>query len=237
MPGIVKSFTLQADPENLRICAQMHFLVEQTINLAMMATASIANSYITRFTQIAATEGEIAKKSIADFWRSKPAGYVPDAAEALRLEKLTRVVKHAKKVAWLAPTLVKGDPKITFPWYSNIVMTTPSWLAKEYGDLLGLYQGTFGSIGPSISHGHLCASFEGDFVDQSGANRDKLAYRISAMFNTERELRQAWFKETLRGNMSAPGEPSLTSVWFKNRAWVGPGSVSEEMKDITKLEK
>lgn len=91
-------------------------------------------------------------------------------------------------------------------------------------------------IVPGIAHGTICSDFEGDFVDNNAANRDNLSFRVSSIFESARQQRQAMFQGLYKGLVTEPGQPSATAMWLKTRDWIGPRSVLEDMKDISTME-
>lgn len=78
----------------------------------------------------------------------------------------------------------------------------------------------------------MCASVEGDFVDNSALNEKSLAAYLSTTFENVREFTRNTSSDIYMGNfISQPGHPSLMASIIGHRQWAGNNSILSEMED------
>ena len=78
----------------------------------------------------------------------------------------------------------------------------------------------------------MCASVEGDFVDNSALNEKRLTSYLSTTFENVREFTRNTSSDIYMGNfIPQPGHPSLMASIISYRKWAGHNSILSEMED------
>lgn len=247
VPEIISTFTLQVDAAKKLKCDQLHTLVNVVVSigiqLASVALAGLLGPELAGLGPAASALSEKAKALEQTLTET-----VDSSARWSILQQMAEVKDQLQKstakgtMRWLSTTLPQdrraaemGTPR-TIAW-SNVALYNFGYFEMQsYMDLKKVVQSKYQGIGPGIGHGTMCSEFEGDFVDNNAGNRDKLAARLSSIFESSRKQRQTMFKAFYDGYIAEPGQPSGTAMWLKSRDWIGPGSVMEDMKDISNME-
>ncbi|KAH7360272.1 hypothetical protein BKA65DRAFT_181486 [Rhexocercosporidium sp. MPI-PUGE-AT-0058] len=248
VPEIISTFTLQVDAAKKMKCDQLHTFVNMMVNLGIQLAQVVLVGFLSPEMGVLTVE---ARAMIAELRALETAvvttveDSVIQSMQSKISELKTSIEKARANVGKLSFLTTYGplDQRVkdtgmarNFAW-SNVVMYNFGYMEMmAYSDLKKLYNFNNGFIGPGIGHGTMCSEFEGDFVDNNPGNRDNLAARLSSVFESGRKQRQAMFKALYQGFLPAPGQPSGTATWLKTRDWAGPGSVLEDMRDISEME-
>ena len=247
VPEIISTFTLQVDAAKKLKCDQLHTVVNIVVQIGIqLATMAFAGLLGPELAMLGPAAEALVKKSKG--LEETLANTVDDAARQAVLQQIASVKEELQKssakgkLRWLSTTL-PADARSkemgagrTIAW-SNVALYSFGYLeGQAYADLKKVYQSRTEFIGPGIGHGTMCSEFEGDFVDNNAGNRDLLAARLSSIFESSRKQRQNMFKTFYQGYISEPGQASGTAMWLKSRDWTGPGSVLDDMKDISNME-
>ncbi|CZS93260.1 hypothetical protein WAI453_000921 [Rhynchosporium graminicola] len=245
VPEIISTFTLQADAAKTLKCEHIHTVIDTAVNIGFQMLQVTLVGFITpELAQIGPLLGEDKEKL-----KALTEQYESATGEAK--QNLNKQIKNLEatgprgKLRWLntpvpensRSTKMLGDAKGSeIQWWTIPLFSWGGWADNTLKGIKKNHQSKNQFIGPGISHGAVCSEFEGDFVDNSPANRDKLAARLSSIFESTRKQRQFMFKTIYTGYIAEPGQPSGTAMWLKSRDWTGPGSVLDDMRDISGLE-
>ncbi|KAK0101373.1 hypothetical protein ONS95_006548 [Cadophora gregata] len=248
VPEIISTFTLQVYPAKKLKCDQLHTFVSMMVNIGIQLAQVVLVGFLGPEMGVLSVEVRAAMEELAalEVNVAKTVEQTMVSTMTSRMQELKKTISDAQKnvgkLNWLT-TLGPLDQRVkntqiprNFMW-SNVLMFNFGYMEMmAYNDLKKVYNFNNQFIGPGIGHGTMCSEFEGDFVDNNAGNRDNLVARLSSVFESSRKQRQAMFKALYQGYIMAPGEPSATAMWLKSRDWTGPGSVLEEMRDISELE-
>ena len=84
----------------------------------------------------------------------------------------------------------------------------------------------------------MCASVEGDFVDNSALNEKRLTSYLSTTFENVREFTRNTSSDIYMGNfIPQPGHPSLMASIISHRKWAGNNSILSEMEDARPMKR
>jgi hypothetical protein len=248
IPEIVTTFTLQVDAAKKLKCDQLHTVVSIAVSIGIQLAQQVLAGFLAPELGVLSLSARIAMQELESLEKAAAAAVEESVVQSLQAQmaELKKTIEQGMvsvgKMSWMT-TLGPIDERVietntprNFGW-SNVLLYNFGMLeGMAYTDLKKVYNFNNQFIGPGISHGTICSEFEGDFNDNNAGNRDGLAGRLSSVFESGRRSRQAMFKALYQGYVANPGEPSGTAMWLKTRDWMGPGSVMEDMRDISKIE-
>jgi hypothetical protein len=222
---MIADFTQHGSTKGNHLCEIYKFVINQAINQGLMIVQQLSLGAITPFIVQGQPLGFLAPQ-----FSFKPIGRRPSSPS---LNTPNAVNPSAAKTSPVY-TLNYGQMSLQMFWAETVGLWGQWQHAVE--DRINREQPMVTS-GAGRGWGGMCASVEGDFVDQSNANEKSLKTYLGRAFETIRETNRNASSDIYMGNYEQdPGMPSLMASLMSRRIWVGKDSIVSQLEDARPIQ-